>query len=1197
MSLQFILGRAGDDHELVIAHQLMHDYRQNPHAHYFYLVPNHVKFKSEIGMLDRLNLESKSVYAQINVQILSLTRLGWYFLNQRPHHSYQQLDDSGVNMLIYQIIRDHHDDLILFQTEADQPGFVLKLAQQINEMQTSQISADDLARIAKNSKDWDADLRQKTHDFIVIYRAFERATYHKYISKAGVLERLCENLRHRDLSHDYFYVSGFAHFTAQEAELIRLLICHSARVVIDLKLNHPAVQFPKRDDLFYQPARLYYRLYHFARNQHVPIRFDLKTRHCRISPGLRKFEDYWIASRGQGKIQHADSETKKLVQNSVQIIQADNHYAELAQVATKIRQMVATGKYRYSDFLILTRHLDKFQNVIKPIFQLQHIPIFNDLEKQMVAHPLVQLIEALFSIDGPNVKQSYRYSDVMKLLKTELLIPKIADHKLMPIHKYRNDLALCENLALKNGYQGSRWTQDQDWQFSRFNNFKHQTTVDKKNSKRVNVIRHFVKDTLPPFYRQLRKATNGRAAVQILYRFLVDHGVVDRLKRWRRNDLRLNRLAEAGQSSQVWSVFCNLLDNFVEILGDQPFHLNDFWALLKAGFEATSYSQIPPAFDQVVISESKIVQTNDYRVVFMIGSTDDVMPDQITNDSLFNDSDRNVMASQIKKTFAATKYLNDNSEYQMANEPYLNYLAFMSATQQLIFTYSLGNLTGDDADSGINVSPYVAQIQSHFHIQVHRPNLHPIADQDEILPYVGSWRATLKHLVQAIHDQRKNHRSLSSAWQFVKKTLSNHHPELTAKLLDSVNYRNVPQKLTPRHAIELYGNDIEVSISQLENFYADPYEYFLKYGLRLKPRDVFQLQPAQTGLFYHESLDHLVKYLRTHDLDVASVSPERLNRIVEHVTNQILTDPQETRYRILNSSARMNYVKSQLVRTVKEMAASMHFQGYYTPMRPRSTEIAFNDSDQQPGQHLAPLKFTINHKQPHRLLVQGRIDRIDTMNVNHQNYLGIVDYKSSPHAFDFGQIMTGTQLQMLTYLDVLNRNLARLYPGGRNHLSGALYSLIHLPQLSVKDLERSRSLHLATLGQHRYNGILVKDRQLLNSIDRSLKLSSRSLVYPLKLKKNGDLNRRSQRMLVTLDDLKLMLKWTEHLIVTAGKRIYSGDDRISPVRLNRNWTQLQYSPYRSIMQFDPLLTENNYHEVGRMTLPELIKRIKKESDS
>ncbi|XIF19863.1 MAG: Hypothetical protein AJITA_00567 [Acetilactobacillus jinshanensis] len=47
----------------------------------------------------------------------------------------------------------------------------------------------------------------------------------------------------------------------------------------------------------------------------------------------------------------------------------------------------------------------------------------------------------------------------------------------------------------------------------------------------------------------------------------------------------------------------------------------------------------------------------------------------------------------------------------------------------------------------------------------------------------------------------------------------------------------------------------------------------------------------------------------------------------------------------------------------------------------------------------------------------------------------MIDYKSSPHSFDYGQIYAGTQMQMMTYLDVLY------------YVFGALYSLIQDPFL------------------------------------------------------------------------------------------------------------------------------------------------------
>ncbi|XIF19868.1 MAG: hypothetical protein AJITA_00572 [Acetilactobacillus jinshanensis] len=97
------------------------------------------------------NSDNSQPYAQINVQILSLTRMGWFFFNQEPMMQHQQISDSGVNMLLYAIIQKHAKELKLFKREIDHPGFILKIAQEISEMQTSQISADDLETLYEQS--------------------------------------------------------------------------------------------------------------------------------------------------------------------------------------------------------------------------------------------------------------------------------------------------------------------------------------------------------------------------------------------------------------------------------------------------------------------------------------------------------------------------------------------------------------------------------------------------------------------------------------------------------------------------------------------------------------------------------------------------------------------------------------------------------------------------------------------------------------------------------------------------------------------------------------------------------------------------------------------------------------------------------------------------------------------------------------
>ncbi len=108
------------------------------------------------------------------------------------------------------------------------------------------------------------------------------------------------------------------------------------------------------------------------------------------------------------------------VTEHLHVVAAENRYAELRYVAGEIRRLVQTGRYRYQDFLILTRHLAPYQTMIAPILTEYQIPYFCDLPQTMAAYRLVSLLEKLLDVN----LHFYRYEYVMALLKTELLIPK-----------------------------------------------------------------------------------------------------------------------------------------------------------------------------------------------------------------------------------------------------------------------------------------------------------------------------------------------------------------------------------------------------------------------------------------------------------------------------------------------------------------------------------------------------------------------------------------------------------------------------------------------------------------------------------------------------------------------------------------------------------------------------------------------------
>lgn len=54
MSLKFIIGTASYDHHQTLVKQLQTDLKATNTDRFFYLVPNHIKFESEVALLNDL---------------------------------------------------------------------------------------------------------------------------------------------------------------------------------------------------------------------------------------------------------------------------------------------------------------------------------------------------------------------------------------------------------------------------------------------------------------------------------------------------------------------------------------------------------------------------------------------------------------------------------------------------------------------------------------------------------------------------------------------------------------------------------------------------------------------------------------------------------------------------------------------------------------------------------------------------------------------------------------------------------------------------------------------------------------------------------------------------------------------------------------------------------------------------------------
>lgn len=1189
MTLNFILGQAKFDHRQALIEQMQASMMMHPDDQYFVLVPNHIKFNAEVGILNALKQASgqqaQPLFANGQVQVFSFTRLAWYFMKNTPTYQLPRLSNAGLSMLLYHIIAEHQTELTVFAGELNQTGFINQLVRQFAELKVGQVTAADLQQIAGQLPVGQrADLAAKLHDLAIVYQTYTESLTDQYVDNADLVNQLSNYFQqNNNLSQAHIYVEGFADFSAQEQNLLTTMLSTAASVTVSLTLAKVPQQTPEVGDLFYEPAMTYLKLRQLAKENQVTVGQDVFASTVRVSDSLAALDDYWVASVPAKRV----PEQPMGAQEDLQVFTAPTRLDEMNQVARQIRTMVTQQpeRYHYRDFLVLARHLAPYENMVGPLFDQMNIPYFDDSDKPMDKHPLVELISALFDVKA----HYYRYQDVMRLLKTELLIPQI-DGQVMTTAAFRRALALTENWVLKTGIEGSRWVEARDWTYWRLQQVDDEllTEADLAVQQQINLIHHFIANVLPPFFKALDAASNGTEAATVLYQFLADNHVISELDNWRTTATEDGDLARAARNEQAWNTFIGILDEYVSLLGNTPnFDSTEFAALLLNGFDGAKYTQIPATLDQVTVSETGIVQLNDYQVIFLIGATDDVMPDQVAESSILTDADRD----QMKARFNDNQFLTLNAGVRMTFDPYINYMGFLTGCQRLILSYPQG---GSD-EAGLQPSRYVMSIVNHFHLPIVTYTADPAVSTKQVgalQPFVGSPRYTLTNLVKVSYQSKSQRIPLPKPWLFIYQWLvKSPVKQLTNQLLAGIDYRNVAEPLRPDIVKGLYGDQLNTSISQLETFYRNQYEYFLKFGLRLAERDEFELSAASTGEYFHMALDQLMKLVISRQLDLSKLGDKEINQLITEVMPTVNAQPQ---FVILSSSARMGYVRQQLMATIKRMAVIIGQQQQTSPMRTLATEVLFGHVGADQG--LPGLSFNLPGDR--KINVRGKIDRIDGVTINDREYLSVIDYKSGRRTFDFEQAYYGLSMQMLTYLDALRQDADSVSPQKLNELAGALYMHIQSAGVSLNQLGKGKLLSLndsamlddALLSAHKYQGVLVGEPDLLLNLDQTVSDGGTSKIYPFSLKKDLTLSAMAKNV-VTPAQLVDLLNYEEILIRQAGAQIFAGENKMNPFQDARKRTGLQFSPYTAIMRFDAMLPENRYHVLDKLNPAAVLQKI------
>ena len=1152
--IKILTGRQTDPLQEKILEEAVRNYQQHPEHKTFIIVPNHIKFTTEVRAINKLAIsKNQSETAVKNLHVLSFSRLAWFFLKDAEQGLPTQLDDAASAMLLTHIVEQEKDKLTIF--ENSNTGLINQLYSTILQIYDGNVNLEDI-----DEDSLDQETKSKVHDLRIIYDAFIKEIAGKFSTKNEVQVQLNEILaKNKNLGNTSFYFCDFSHFSLQETLTIKLLMRKAKNVVLAFKTRlgdiNPQAEEGDYDYVIQQTISRFTSFLQERKMEYTVNSFPLLPK-----PTKREIlNSLWT---------EAISKTDDL--NQVQLVKADSRYAEAYFVARTIYQQVALSNYRYHDFLILAPDLKEYETYLTPILRQNKIPFFNDLQQEMKYHPLVVLIENLFNLHDLK-GNPFTTSSMLAILKTHLLIPSWYKEEAEYIH----DVDELENFVLAHGINHGLWRK----KFSDFVNAEV-IRLDKMDEEvaKIDRLRGYLVDKVTNLFEKLAQEKDSQKALTIFFDFLTENGIAARLEKWRDDANDAGDLQQAQQPEQLWDLLIQLLSDYL-MINPEKFNMDEFFNMLINAFKEANFSQIPSTLDAVNLSEIGMVQTSGYKQVFIIGATSgnlpaiQKMPGFLTTENL----------AQLQDSFSSDSYLEDNQQLNNLDQNYQFGLSLALAQDRVYVSYPVLNASNETLNSSI----YYQRLSDYGAREFEQHDL-PEKMQD-LLSFITNADASLGYL--AYMNSLAKSSAITKLLQLTQKVL----PQKTDSVLDASQFDNQPEDIGEELATKLYGENLNSSVSQLETFYKNSYEYFLTYGLRLRRRFENEFDVIQAGNYFHETFDRLVKQLNKRHLDLADLNSTELESMLNSV-REVMKD--EGKYAQLMNDPFNQYLFKCLDHTTSKVAHNWRKSLTKTPLRAKYSELSFGVGERLKGLSFAVPDLSGNH----HVDLRGKMDRVDLANFADKDQVlaQVIDYKSSAKKFDLGMFYNGIALQMVSYLDVLANNNRFFAGSDQLSLLGAFYQTVtrQLERLnSDKLIDSSMNLRQAATDSKpklMYNGIISNDPDILTEAEPLLEGSTKQvseLYTGVKTKAKGGFSLPANRSF-SEEEIELLLEYDEYLIKEASSQILSGKISLNPYKYGKSQNALTYSDFKDIFFFDAMLRQNQYHEISNMKKKDLLAKIK-----
>ena len=950
------------------------------------------------------------------VEVFSFTRLWRMVSRETGGIAGKRLDNAGRAAIMSVAMTQVQDHLTLYAGGKKRQELIKNMLSAVSEFKSCAITPDLLSETADHADE--AVLSQKLRELSLIYGA-----YNAVIANIGSVDplddltRLAKNLEQTDFFGGTTVVAdSFTGFTRQELAVLKQIIRQCDDFEITLCCEESQKDGNKRDkaDLFSTVNQTIELL----SNWDEDIQFLPLEGHARFhSEALERVEAGLFRTEPIQPYQEKCEE--------VSVYAARDKYDETEFTAREIRRLVREKGMRWRDFAILCRSDSDYKNQMLRALELQGIPYFCDRRAAVTDMPLVRFVLSALDI----VNGHWRSEDIMRWLKTGM----IKDVSMV-------DAARLENYCFVWSISGKKWKEA--FTLSPYGYSDRVIDGEDETLGKINASKACIVNLLDAFEREVKEETaSGKDMAAAVYHLIEAAGCAECIEGM------LPRLSpqEAEAQGQMWNLLMNVLDQLADILGDAKLPFRDFSDLLCLMLGLCDVGEIPQGMDEVVFGSADRIRTSGVKAVFVLGANEGVFPKLPEYSGVFTENERKLLIS-MKLPLAG------DAEETSFNEQFIAYAAMTCASDRLYVTY---------AKSCNGEQLYSSEIVTELY-RILPDCQKPIPSDTLSLDMIENDDAGFLLAASSLGEGSDISEALAAVYSGLEK-----YADKMTVVKEAVSRSSDSQSKLTLHnksnAFSLFGRNIRISASKAECFYNCQFKYFCQYGMKATPRRRAELNLMEYGSVVHYVLENMLRDYDIGELAAKDDLTELISRYLSRYLDEVMGGTNMKSARFIYLFKRLTQSLSVLIRQLSEEFAKSLFV-------PSSFELPID------GTELKPL--TIPLSDGSHISVGGQIDRVDIYSKDGVKYIRVVDYKTGSKEFVLSDILSGLNMQMLIYLDILcDRELS----GTDYSPAGVIYSPASLKKIYG---ERGKT---SVEAEHREmlknNGLIVDDSDVINAME------------------------------------------------------------------------------------------------------------------